>query len=43
VTVPFSTILAAVDGSPMWPSTRATSFEAATSVDWVTFRELAAR
>src|SRR5712692_5569564 len=36
-----STILAAVAGSPMWPSTRATWFEAATSVDWVTFRELA--
>src|SRR5437773_10000629 len=25
----------------MWPSTRATRLEAATSVDWVTFRELA--
>src|SRR2546426_11388273 len=25
----------------MWPSTRATWLEAATSVDWVTFRELA--
>src|SRR4029077_20319073 len=36
-----STILAAVAGSPMWPSTRATWGEAATSVDWVTFRELA--
>src|SRR5262245_19188807 len=36
-----STILAAVAGSPMWPSTRATWLEAATSVDWVTFRELA--
>src|SRR3984893_8049138 len=36
-----STILAAVAGSPMWPSTRATRSEAATSVDWVTFRELA--
>src|SRR6266481_3660607 len=36
-----STILAAVAGSPMWPSTRATCLEAATSVDWVTFRELA--
>src|SRR5712692_10805615 len=36
-----STILAAVAGSPMWPSTRATRLEAATSVDWVTFRELA--
>src|SRR5205807_3354675 len=36
-----STILAAVAGSPMWPSTRATSLEAPTSVDWVTFRELA--
>src|ERR1700752_2066494 len=36
-----STILAAVAGSPMWPSTRATSSEAATSVDWVIFRELA--
>src|SRR6266446_4986808 len=36
-----STILAAVAGSPMWPSTRATWSEAATSVDWVTFRELA--
>src|SRR5207247_9452340 len=35
-----STILAAVAGSPMWPSTRATWLEAATSVDWVTFREL---
>src|SRR5580693_7729687 len=38
-----STILAAVAGSPMWPSTRATWSEAATSVDWVTFRELATR
>src|SRR5207245_9469317 len=37
----FSAILAAVAGSPMWPSTRATWSEAATSVDWVTFRELA--
>src|SRR5271169_1860046 len=36
-----STILAAVAGSPMWPSTRATWLEAATSLDWVTFRELA--
>src|SRR5229473_7682795 len=36
-----STILAAVAGSPMWPSTRATWLDAATSVDWVTFRELA--
>src|SRR5580765_6785796 len=36
-----STILAAVAGSPMWPSTRATWSEATTSVDWVTFRELA--
>src|SRR5438270_12986018 len=36
-----STTLAAVAGSPMWPSTRATRLEAATSVDWVTFRELA--
>src|SRR6476620_3549181 len=36
-----STTLAAVAGSPMWPSTKATWLEAATSVDWVTFRELA--
>src|SRR5437879_645492 len=36
-----STILSAVAGSPMWPSTRATWSEAATSVDWVIFRELA--
>src|SRR6266849_2826487 len=36
-----STSLAAVVGSPMWPSTSATWLEAATSVDWVTFRELA--
>src|SRR5467141_4405767 len=36
-----STILAAVAGSPMWPSTSATWSVAATSVDWVTFRELA--
>src|SRR5438128_4773430 len=36
-----STILAAVAGSPMWPSTRATWSVAATCVDWVTFRELA--
>src|SRR5437016_5923916 len=36
-----STILAAVAGAPMWPSTRATWLEATTSVDWVTFRELA--
>src|SRR5438094_2974194 len=36
-----STILAAVAGSPMWPSTRATWLEAATSVDCDTFRELA--
>ena len=33
--------LAAVAGLPMWPSTRATWLEAATSLDWVTFRELA--
>src|SRR5205823_14291805 len=36
-----STILAAVAGSPMSPSTRATLSEAATSADWLTFRELA--
>src|SRR6185369_12010840 len=36
-----STILAAVASSPMWPSTSATWSEAVTSVDWVTFRELA--
>src|SRR4029077_9852231 len=36
-----STILSAVAGSPMWPSTKATLLEAATSVDWVIFRELA--
>src|SRR5947208_2175403 len=36
-----STILAAVAGSPIWPSTRATWSEAATSVDWDIFRELA--
>src|SRR5215471_15831965 len=36
-----STILAAVVGSPMWPSTRATRSEAATSVDCVILRELA--
>src|SRR6202044_1740998 len=36
-----STILAAVADSPMWPSTRAMWSEAATSVDWVIFRELA--
>src|SRR5262245_17094110 len=36
-----SMILAAVAGSPTWPSTRATWSEAVTSVDWVTFRELA--
>src|SRR5215471_3091052 len=36
-----STILAAVAGSPIWPSTRATWLDAATSVDWVIFRELA--
>src|SRR5262245_15973054 len=36
-----STILAAVAGSPMSPSTRATRSEAATSVDWAIFRELA--
>jgi hypothetical protein len=36
-----STIRAAVAGSSMCPSTRATWSEAATSVDWVTFRELA--
>src|SRR5271166_3606839 len=36
-----STILAAVAGSPMSPSTRATRSEAATSADWVNFCELA--
>src|SRR5262245_22627948 len=36
-----STILAAVAGSPMCPSTSATWLEAATSADWVIFRELA--
>src|SRR5262249_30154408 len=36
-----STILAAVARWPMSPSTRATLPEAATSVDWVVFRELA--
>src|SRR5262245_176820 len=36
-----STILAAVAGSPMWPSTRATRSDAAISVDWDIFRELA--
>src|SRR5260370_26264594 len=36
-----STILAAVAGSPMSPSTRATRSEDETSVDWVTRRELA--
>src|SRR5262249_16718010 len=36
-----STILGAVADSPMWPSTRATLSEAATSVDLLTFRELA--
>src|SRR5580700_5572922 len=36
-----STIWAAVAGSPMWPSTKATWSEASTSVDWVTLRELA--
>jgi hypothetical protein len=36
-----STILATVAGSPMSPSTRATLSEAATSVDSLTFRELA--
>src|SRR3954471_2053364 len=36
-----STILAAVAGSPMWPSTRATRSEGAISVDCVIFRELA--
>src|SRR2546421_9626348 len=36
-----SMTLAAVAGWPMWPSTRATCSEAATSVDWVTLRELA--
>src|SRR5258705_9719354 len=36
-----STRRAAVAGSPMWPSTRATWLEATTSVDWVTLRELA--
>src|SRR5262249_5150818 len=35
------TILAAVTGSPMSPSPRATRPEAPTSVDWVPFRELA--
>src|SRR5262245_19873649 len=36
-----STILAAVAGSPMSPSTRAIWLDAATSVDWAIFRELA--
>src|SRR5262249_25524021 len=36
-----SPILAAVAGSPIWPSTRAMRSEAATSVGWGTFRELA--
>jgi hypothetical protein len=36
-----STILAAVAGSPMSPSTSATWSEATTSVDWVMFWELA--
>src|SRR3954464_8293997 len=36
-----STTLAAVAGSPMFPSTSATWSEDATSADWVTFRELA--
>src|SRR6266478_10098164 len=36
-----SRTLAAVAGWPMSPSTRATWSEAATSEDWVTFRELA--
>src|SRR6266508_1325716 len=36
-----STILAEVAGSPTCPSTRATWWEAATSLDWVIFRELA--
>src|SRR5438094_6875021 len=36
-----STILAAVAGSPLWPFTSATWLEAAISVDWVIFRELA--
>src|SRR5499425_752635 len=36
-----STILAAVAGSPMSPSTRATWWKVSTSVDWVIFRELA--
>src|ERR1700675_4280782 len=36
-----STILVAVAGSPMWPSTKAMWSEAATSVDWDIFRELA--
>src|SRR6516162_3208126 len=36
-----STTLAAVAGSPMWPSTRATRSDAATSADWVTVREVA--
>src|SRR5271154_5606675 len=36
-----SIIWAAVAGSPTWPSTKATWLEAATSVDWVTLRELA--
>ena len=36
-----STIPAAVAGSPMWPSTRATYSDAVTSVDWLIFREFA--
>ena len=36
-----STILVAVAGLPMSPSTRATWLEAPTSVDWVIFRALA--
>jgi hypothetical protein len=36
-----STILTAVAGAPMSPSTRATRSEAEISVDWLTFKELA--
>src|SRR5262245_51926073 len=36
-----STTRAAVAGSPMWPSTRATRSDAATSADWVTVRDVA--
>src|SRR4030095_10423087 len=36
-----STIFAAVAGSPIWPSTRATGSETATSIDGVILRELA--